>query len=145
MQTFLPYADFCLTAQCLDFRRLGKQRVEAKQILLALDRPDSGWSRHPATLMWKGYERALALYGLTMCAQWVARGYGDNLLHWFAERVPADHYTAMPPWWGDGRLHSSHRSNLLRKDPQHYHQFGWRENAEMPYFWPTKEGYSVAA
>jgi len=32
MQTFLPYADFKESAQCLDYRRLGKQRVEAKQI-----------------------------------------------------------------------------------------------------------------
>ena len=33
MQTFLPYPDFVKSAQCLDYRRLGKQRVEAKQIL----------------------------------------------------------------------------------------------------------------
>ena len=28
MQTFLPYKDFGKTAKCLDYRRLGKQRVE---------------------------------------------------------------------------------------------------------------------
>jgi hypothetical protein len=32
MQTFLPYEDFTLSAQVLDYRRLGKQRVEALQI-----------------------------------------------------------------------------------------------------------------
>lgn len=33
MQTFLPYPEFIKSAQCLDNKRLGKQRVEAKQIL----------------------------------------------------------------------------------------------------------------
>lgn len=32
MQTFLPYSDFKKTAKCLDYKRLGKQRVEAWQI-----------------------------------------------------------------------------------------------------------------
>ena len=36
MQTFLPYEDFTKTAQCLDYKRLGKQRVEAYQILRIL-------------------------------------------------------------------------------------------------------------
>lgn len=36
MQTFLPYSDFKLTASILDCRRLGKQRIEAYQILCAL-------------------------------------------------------------------------------------------------------------
>jgi len=29
MQTFLPYADFKLSTRVLDYKRLGKQRVEA--------------------------------------------------------------------------------------------------------------------
>lgn len=32
MQTFMPYSDFEKVAQCLDNKRLGKQRVEALQI-----------------------------------------------------------------------------------------------------------------
>jgi len=28
VQTFLPYPDFKKSAECLDFRRLGKQRVD---------------------------------------------------------------------------------------------------------------------
>jgi len=35
VNTFLPYADFVEVAQSLDDRRLGKQRVEAFQILKA--------------------------------------------------------------------------------------------------------------
>ena len=33
MQTFMPYPDYSESARCLDRQRLGKQRVEAFQIL----------------------------------------------------------------------------------------------------------------
>src|SRR4030042_2517495 len=36
MQTFLPYPDFKKSLQALDYRRLGKQRVEAYQIIRIL-------------------------------------------------------------------------------------------------------------
>lgn len=36
MQTFLPYDDVVKTMKCLDYQRLGKQRVEAMQIMKAL-------------------------------------------------------------------------------------------------------------
>ena len=67
MQTFLPYADFVKTAKCLDYRRLGKQRVEAFQILNILEgkTTKAGWKHHPAVLMWKGYENALKKYPAT--------------------------------------------------------------------------------
>ena len=52
MQTFLPYPDFRASAQVLDRRRLGKQRVEALQVLRGLIVPGYGWRRHPAVRMW---------------------------------------------------------------------------------------------
>lgn len=42
MQTFLPYPDFCGTALVLDRKRLGKQRVEALQVLRGLIVPGYG-------------------------------------------------------------------------------------------------------
>ena len=36
MNTFLPYSDFIRSAKCLDYKRLGKQRVEAWQIYQTL-------------------------------------------------------------------------------------------------------------
>jgi hypothetical protein len=38
VQTFLPYSDYATSARVLDYRRLGKQRVETKQILLAMNK-----------------------------------------------------------------------------------------------------------
>jgi hypothetical protein len=64
MQTFLPYANVKKSVKCLDSKRLGKQRVEAFQILnILLNRTKtSGWRNHPAVKMWKGHENALKVY-----------------------------------------------------------------------------------
>ena len=44
MQTFLPHRDFEQSAKCLDMKRLGKQRVEAYQLLLIMHDPNKkGW------------------------------------------------------------------------------------------------------
>lgn len=55
MQTFLPYPDFERSAAALDYRRLGKQRIEAYQILQTLQNPEQrSWRNHPAVRMWRG-------------------------------------------------------------------------------------------
>lgn len=108
MQTFLPYADFIKSAKALDYRRLGKQRVEGMQLLKALasgpvlvfdpvlanwvpDKDYGGpfgkistmsrvtpWYNHPACKMWRGYEQALTDYTFTMIHEWTDRGYKDT-------------------------------------------------------------------
>ena len=135
MQTFLPYADYIRSAKCLDYRRLGKQRVECKQIMLALTTPTYGWQSHPAVVMWRDSEESLALYGLTMCLEWRMRGYSDSLMPFFRDRVTA--LAIPPPWLGMDAVHESHQSNLLRKDPSFYAQFGWSVGPDLPYVWPS--------
>lgn len=138
MQTFLPYPGFANSARVLDRQRLGKQRVEAYQILRALRGVSTGWVNHPATKMWRGYENALCLYGINMCIEWVSRGYKDTLMDKFIKLADPDpDALVLPPWLGDFDLHASHRSNLLRKDPAHYSQFGWVESDDLPYVWPA--------
>ena len=135
MQTFLPYEDFEETAKVLDYRRLGKQRVETKQILMTLIGQSTGWKNHPAVRMWRGYEGCLRLYGLFMCDEWIRRGYNDNLRPWFATlELPA---FKDPHWMGDERLHLSHRSNLLRKDAAYYGQYWIAVPNDLPYWWPV--------
>ena len=42
----------------------------------------------------------------------------------------------LPPWVGDEALHLSHRSALVRKDPEHYRPiFGYVPD-DLPYVWP---------
>ena len=140
MQTFLPYADFTESAKTLDRLRLGKQRVEAKQICLSLaSQSTSGWRNHPAVLMWKGYERALASYGLAMCREWKNRGYQDSLESWFVSLIKDANHVALPPWLGNEEFHRSHRSNLLRKNREWYGRFGWTELDSLPYIWPVRK------
>ena len=79
MQTFLPYPDFRKSAQSLDNKRLGKQRVEAYQIWRVLKGFTKGWRRHPAVLMWEGYTCFLAMYCNACIDEWVLRGYKNNM------------------------------------------------------------------
>ena len=135
MQTFLPFPSFEQTAKVLDYRRLGKQRVEAKQILAILlgETKSSRWTNHPAVKMWEGYEGALAVYGSVICLEWRRRNFRDSLLPYFVERIPKT--IVMPSWIGDKAFHESHRSNLMRKDPVHYGQ-EFKAKDTLPYVWP---------
>lgn len=137
MQTFLPYPSFISSASTLDRARLGKQRVEAKQILMALRGESSGWLEHPATKMWRGHECALANYGRDMCMEWIGRGYKDTLRPYFDAAIRGYSDSTPPGWLGDDAFHASHRSNLLRKDATHYSRFGWTEPHDLPYVWPV--------
>jgi len=138
MQTFLPYGTFVRSAQVLDMRRLGKQRVECKQIYNALTGVSTGWANHPATKMWRGYEAALCMYALNICNEWRKRGYKDSLLPFFEERLELHPYN-YPHFLGDAAFHASHRSNLLRKAPDYYRQFWPNEPDNLEYVWPLKE------
>lgn len=144
MQTFLPYPDFSLTARVLDQARLGKQRVECKQIFLALTEPSYGWKNHPATRMWRGHEGALTLYAWHICHEWRSRGFADTLMPWFEARmdeIPGSLFGLSfetPPWLGQTDFHLSHQSNLLRKDPGWYEQFYWDVPPDLPYVWPVE-------
>lgn len=151
MQTFLPYPDFRESAHALDYRRLGKQRVEAKQILNCLKYRRTGdlytidkngktrkrgWLYHTAVEMWVGYEDALGLYMNVMIREWIDRGYNNTMdFYDFGNRL--GQLVDLPPWMGDEAVHSSHRANLLRKDPEFYSQYGWVEDPTAPYIWPT--------
>jgi hypothetical protein len=132
MQTFLPYPNFAASMKVLDMRRLGKQRVEALQILNALCGQSKGWVNHPATRMWRGYQPALRLYLRESILEWVRRGYSNGM-----DIPDYDPAPEMPPWLGRADIHASHRSNLLRKDPAWYSQFKWQEPNDLQYVWPT--------
>lgn len=141
MNTFLPYPSFRESAACLDRARLGKQRVEALQLLDALSF-GGRWARHPAARMWRGCEAALAEYALAVCSEWRRRGYDDGVagqVHWICDArglVPFGE-GGLLQWFGDPAFHASHRSNLLRKDPAWYGRLGWAEPPDLPYVWPA--------
>jgi len=138
MQTFLPYPDFKKSASVLDNARLGKQRLEAVQIIRANRKGEGGWINHPAVVQWRGYEYALRQYLDACITEWVLRGFNNTMCRMWLQ----PHETPiMPPWLGDKRYHASHRAVLLYKAPDHYSQFGWTETPEYNYYWPSKNGY----
>jgi hypothetical protein len=51
--------------------------------------------------------------------------------------IPED--VTLPHWLGREDFHASHRSNLIRKDPIWYGQFGWTEPNNIEYIWPTSD------
>lgn len=133
MQTFLPYKSFKKSFKVLDVKRLGKQRVEAFQILnIILNRTDSkGWRNHPAVLMWFRYPNALKRYFNECVIEWENRGYKNNMnLEIIRGKI------VYPNWLGDKNFHAAHRSNLLRKDFDYYSKFKWKEENNLPYIWP---------
>lgn len=134
----MPHEDFRASAKALDNKRLGKQRVEAWQILQALQGKTKGWRNHPATIMWEGYEQSLIRYGITVCYEWTGRGFQDSLTVKFLDELVVG--TFRNPWWlGFEPLHKSHQSNLFRKDPIHYAEY-MNVGAALPYVWCKPDG-----
>lgn len=107
----------------------------------------NAWRNHPAVVMWRGYEPALVRYSLTMCQEWIRRGHVDTINHTISMLADLAYMVSLaypeysgwasleqPWWWGDDRLHTSHQSNLYRKDPEYYARFA--EVDETEYWWP---------
>ena len=103
MQTFLPESSFILSAQILDGKRLGKQRVEAMQIynIITGKSKSKAWVKHPAVLMWKGYEDSLAFYYNCMRHEWIKRGFKNTMPELPIKIVDEDNPFKTPPWLGN--------------------------------------------
>ena len=155
MQTFLPYKDFTKSAQALDNKRLNKQVLECYQILRVLSNPDpkAGWRNHPAVKMWRGHEKSLWSYAMTMLFEASSRGIKTDT----NEKNLRNVWKLESQYWGDGlpdwfnndsvmrRVTTTHKFNLFRKDPEYYKAF-WIAEANIDnkpccdrcnYYWVT--------
>jgi hypothetical protein len=97
---------------------------------------------HPACLMWRGYEAALATYNLYIISEWKHRGYKDNQwepTHDYWTRLkPKKRKIKMPPWFYDVEFHNNQKEILVFKAPEHYDFEGidqWFERP--PTIWPV--------
>lgn len=139
MQTFLPWPNIKESVKALDNRRLGKQRVEAFQILKIIDGtiPNARWRNHPAVKMWVGCREMLALYHDECIFEWIRRGFKNNMELKFPNKAKI-----VPPWWfGDESFHRAHRARLIEKDETFYlpkfpNDKGFNCSK---YFWPVNE------
>lgn len=137
MQTFLPFPDYFYSCHVLDTKRHGKQRLEAKQILMCLlGIGSTGWRNHPAVRMWQGHEQSLSNYYRSCCISWYRKGFTQTMY------VPPHIPDARPPvWLDDSKLHVSHQSNLVSKFPEYYKNMFPRVPSDMPYLWPSQTHY----
>ncbi len=138
--TFHPYADFKETFKVLDYRRLGKQRQEALQILKALLGLANHYKSQAAAKAWKGYESTLCIYGALCCDEWKQRGYIDNTKSIFEAiyyKYLKNEPVIYPRWIGYEPYHSNQRARLLAKNYIHYSQFKWEEEPTDTYEFPT--------
>lgn len=142
MQTFLPYPDFLKTAKTLDWRRLGKQRPEAHQILNILTgvTPNAKWKNHPAVKMWEGYSESLKLYTNIIIQEWIDRGYVNNMSFY-----QIDNDKIVMPWWlGNEDFHRAMRSRLIEKNREFYLPLFPKDDGynDYKYLWPVNENKS---
>lgn len=105
--------------------------------MLTLRTRRRAWANHPAVRMWRGHEQVLARYGIAMCREWKRRGYKDTLLPRFRRVLQRLSEGTAPGWLGNPGFHASHRSNLLRKEPNHYRSYWPDEPDDLPYVWPA--------
>ena len=141
MQTFAPEGTALVSGfRKLDTKRLGKQRLEAYQILRSIFGISDGWRNHPATIMWENRPAALAHYGVVCCEVWIERGYSDSLLPKFQmfRKIGLEHGDCPEPPRFLNDIAESHRSNLIRKDPEFYLPYWPNTKPHMPYFWPDQ-------
>ena len=113
---FLPYASIEKTAKTLDNKRLGKQRVEAFQIINVIENPNpKGWRNHPAVKMVYWYPNFVKHYCNIMIDEWISRGFKNTM-----KKYEITGKIIYPWWFGNEDFHYSHQASLLRKDNKYY-------------------------
>lgn len=155
MQTFVPFASFVKSASVLDNKRLNKQLLEGRQIygILFSGKRKGAWVNHPAVLMWRNRENALHSYLKAIKLECDHRGISTTKNWGVITEMHESNWdrggnVLMPEWWGDERIHQSHRNNLYVKDSEHYAEFAQDDRIaccdRCNYWWPTHrlESYS---
>lgn len=156
MITFITHFPFSETAKRLDYRRLGKQRLEAKQIINLLWEvkytqknyhdlariKSLHYLNHPSVKMWYHYELALIEYYNCIVKEWIARGYKNTMPIYDLTGYEIEY----PKWLFETQLQISHRQMLLYKEltraekPWYSYQIDFIAyyTPNPSYIWPVK-------
>ena len=130
MQVYRPYIDHGRSAEFLDDLRLGRQRVETKQVILAILRKlgilrdgKTGWLNHPIVLMYfnngRPYLDDLVRYFYAVVDEWVRRGFVNNIsLNDIESLIKYVNYEYGTPV--SEVMAREYRRVLLLKDPCYY-------------------------
>jgi hypothetical protein len=149
MITWMTRRFHSATARDLVDKDLAWQAHEAERLWAYLmfgeygDEDISDLDNTPAIKMWKGYEFALAIYAMELgMVMYNERGIADRantrisyLIKEEQKEDPTFVFEA-PPWAGNEHVIRSHRSNLIRRQPEDYAAKFKGTPANMPYIWP---------
>jgi hypothetical protein len=146
MQTFITDFNMKKNAENLDNKRLGKQRIEGLQIAsILIDKSNikKGWRNHPAVKMWQGYEGFLLYFYLQwIFHEWIKKCFKNEKCAETYERLcnvckyPGFENIKTPKWL-DVHFIESHRSNLIRKNPEFYKPLFPDTKEGLEYIWPV--------
>lgn len=115
---FVLHPDVNVNASLLDDTRLGKQRLEARQIIKILEAPihqKMSWRNHPITRSWIGYVDYLKHYYNAILLEWLRRGKNNTLSFYEVPEIIIE-----PHWWDIKEIRYTHQANLYLKMPHHY-------------------------
>ena len=138
MNSFVCESSFQDTTSALDMRRLGKQRIECWQMLMALLGQSTAYANHPATRAWSGYEYSLASFAIACHDEWISRGYKDTTRDRVVQLRTLLSNTGDPWWVTNDRYLNTIRGVLIGKMPEYYGPL-WPDVEAMygKQSWPT--------
>lgn len=143
MMIWLPFENFEECARSMDSRTLTIQRFDAWRLLHMLQHGvPAGMGQNATLRMWRDYPTWVAAYGMAICLEWEKTSdRPSELTQLFRDYLDVIDVTEdYPRWLGDSMLHMSHRSNMIKLDPDRYMKL-WPGVIEgMPLMWPKEEG-----
>lgn len=158
MIIFLTSMSYGRTAEDLDTARLHAAQNQGSALfdMLTGIKDPGNLKHHPVLSMWRGYEFALGIYVMSCGLEWCfQRGFAENKSFWNVARGikeikndDPNFVYEVPPWFRDRDVILSHRSNLLRRSPEHYEDKWELCPEDWPYFWPVidadqEDGYKL--
>lgn len=100
-------------------------------------------STSPWAAMWRGHEVMLCEYGITLVEEHISRTESEELvsvldnLRWHLDNASTGEFSMdKPAWFGDTRVHDSHKSLLLRLDKFWYRQHFGDIDSELDLYFP---------
>lgn len=116
MQIFIPFPCVRKSLKSLDYKRLGKQRLEAWQIIRIIRGETTGYQKHPIISTYRKYLPAVIDYYNKCLEEWENRGYQNDKL----QPIKLDSEPERPPFWDYKEFTDRHQAILRAKDPLFY-------------------------
>lgn len=147
----LPVPDWRLSAHHVCRSADGEEGVQFVLDMVSLaTQPFTGCPKHGA--MWRGYEWHLSMYGMMLLEQLDHQLDGSRYQsdptykdahHRYVvaaqQRFVRAEKTSEPWWFGEGFLHESHQSWLLKRDYARYRHYYPKTPDCLPLVWPPHE------